>query len=124
MTFQNTFDLAMDLCDERSAAGTINTTSTAVYLAKAPGFLTLLNSEVARGMGIPSKQVTDLTETSQCGDYVTLAVLPFGLAAMLLADENPQVASYYQQKFEEAKRRIPTTFKPVIDVYNLGSGGF
>ncbi len=114
----------MDLCDERGASGAINSASTSIYLAKAPGFLTLLNSEVARGMGIPATQVMALTETSQCGDYVILAVLPYGLAAMLLADENPQVASYYQQKFEESKRRIPAVPKPIIDVYNLGSGGF
>lgn len=58
-------------------------------------------------------------------DYLARTVLPNGLAAHLLLDENPAVASFFQQRYEELLRKhgsVPRGFEPVEDVYNVLSG--
>ena len=121
MTFQTTYNLAMALCDEMATGGVVNAATTKSYLSRAPHLLTMLHSEVSHILDIPAVEIA-LTDEPQCGEYVTLTVLPFGLAAMLLADENPQLASFYQQRFEDAKRRIPITPKPIVDVFGIRGG--
>lgn len=53
-------------------------------------------------------------------DTVALGVMPYGLAAILYAGEDPVLANSWQQIFEEAlyeARRIPKEFEPIEDVY-------
>jgi hypothetical protein len=60
-----------------------------------------------------------LTDTIGLDDYLAQTVLPYGLAATLLLDENPNVASFFQQRYEELKTasKIPNEFAPIENVY-------
>ena len=46
--------------------------------------------------------------------------MPYGLAAHLLIDENPTVAAFFQQRYEELLDKlgnVPAEFEPIEDVY-------
>jgi hypothetical protein len=122
MTFQTVFNLTMDLVDERSSTGAIPVASTAIFKAKAPGLLTLLQNQIGRTSGIPFVEVASLDDEMLLPDE-SVHSLAHGLAAKLLADENPPLAAYYQQIFEETKR-IPVRPRRITDVYNVGGGGY
>lgn len=119
MKHQVIFNLAMDLMDERLSNGTIPAADTAEYKAKAPGLLTILQTELCRAEAVTPAVVSNLEDTVLVSDTVALAVLPYGLAAHLLIDENPDAASFFQQRYEESKRRVPGRAAPTVDAYSL-----
>lgn len=56
-------------------------------------------------------------------DFVARTILPYGLAAHLLLQEDVQSASFFQQRYEELLRwyrsSIPSEFESVWDVYGI-----
>lgn len=58
-------------------------------------------------------------------DFVARSILPYGLAAHLLLQEDVQAASFFQQRYEELLRwyrgSIPSDFESVVDVYGIGN---
>lgn len=54
-------------------------------------------------------------------DYCAGTVLPYGLAAHLLMDENPTSANFFQQRYDELKvslmRGLPAESEEIVDVY-------
>ena len=52
--------------------------------------------------------------------------MPYGLAAHLLLDENPDAANFFQQKYDELKitlgGKMAAEFEPIIDVYGCAGG--
>lgn len=56
-------------------------------------------------------------------DFVARSILPYGLAAHLLLQEDVQAASFFQQRYEELLRwyrgSIPSEFESVVDVYGF-----
>ena len=56
-------------------------------------------------------------------DFVARTILPYGLAAHLLLQEDVQSASFFQQRYEELIRwyrnSIPSDFETVVDVYGF-----
>ena len=54
-------------------------------------------------------------------DGLCQGVLPYGLAAQLLTEENPDTASFFQQRYEEllkkARQGIPAVSQPILDPY-------
>ena len=54
-------------------------------------------------------------------DGICQGVLPYGLAAHLLLDENPSLASYFQQRYEELlavmRQRMPAQSGDIVDLY-------
>lgn len=65
--------------------------------------------------------VSALTDTMQVDDVTARKVLPYGLAAHLLLNENPSVAAYFNDRYEEMKfietKRPPAAFEQIEDVY-------
>ena len=57
-------------------------------------------------------------------DYICRSVLPEGLAGLLFADENPSLAGYHWQIYEERKAKLasglPAESEPIVDVYGGG----
>jgi hypothetical protein len=55
-------------------------------------------------------------------------ILPNGLAAKLLSEENPQLAKYFQESFEqgiaEARFSVPSSFEDVEDYGGIEYGQF
>ena len=65
--------------------------------------------------------LTAMTDTLELDDTTCLQVLPYGLAALLLVHENPPIANFMQQKFEELKfqasKKQPASAQMIEDVY-------
>lgn len=71
--------------------------------------------------------IASMTDDINLDDYICRSVMPYGLAAHLLLDENPSAASFFQQRYEELLRGlrsggIPTGSEDIVDVYG-GCGG-
>lgn len=70
--------------------------------------------------------IISFDQTIALDDYICRTVLPYGLCANLLVDENPASAGFFEQRYEELLRRLmsmglPTMSENIIDVY--GGGG-
>lgn len=65
--------------------------------------------------------ITALTDTMQLDDVVCSTVIPCGLAAHLLLQENASVASYFNGRFEELKqiagKQPPSASEPITNIY-------
>jgi len=121
------FKGAMALMDELNANGEAQTSNTAEYERRTPAILNTLLGEYRVYTG----DTKDYVQLASLDDMIIglgapfcRSALPFGLAALLLTDENPEAASFYQQKYEELLKgyisRQPAAFGAIEDVY----GGF
>ena len=134
-TAQQVFEFAMDLMDERGADGFIPAGDTAEYRNRTLSILNMLRGELypysdsyssdgEEGRPIAT-YIKNFTVPIELDDHICQSVMPWGLAAALLVDENPSVASYFQQKYDENKallqKGLPTVSEDIIDVYG---GGF
>lgn len=130
-TARDVFNLSMALMDELSDSGESAWADTREYENRTPSILNVLTGECY--------QYSDTYEAEEDGkrpyimplvsmeDYVSVddvlarTVMPYGLAAHLLLDENPTAASFFQQRYDELLRRvgknIPSSFEPITDVY-------
>ena len=56
-------------------------------------------------------------------DVIANTVMPYGLAAQLLLDENPSSAAFFQQRYEELLRRLgascPNTWESIENMYGV-----
>ena len=70
----------------------------------------------------------DLYVEIDLDDYCAGTVLPYGLAAHLLLDENPSTAGYCQQRYDELKNALMrgvgqmTVSEDIEDVYGFRGG--
>lgn len=66
-------------------------------------------------------EIADFDTPLPLDDAVCQGVLPYGLAAQLLLDENPAAASYfrqcYEQLLERARRTMPAVQESITDCY-------
>lgn len=133
-TAQRVFDLTMALMDEMSESGATDTADTKEYKNRTLNILNVLRGELypysdtylesdtgKRPIAIVIQNFTDYIVLD---DYICQSILPYGLAAHLLLDENPSSASFFQQKYDELKaglaRGMPKTSEDIEDIY----GGF
>ena len=128
-TAQEVFDLAMGLMDEISSGGASDTSENVGYKNKTLRILNTLQQELyplsdtytvaTAGTRPVCAKLTALTDTIGLDDYLSQTVLPYGLAAVFYLDENPNVASFFQQRYEELKTasKIPNEFTPIENVY-------
>lgn len=131
-TVQEIFDETIHLIDgQNESTGATLTSDTKEYALRTPNCLNqILNMAYpysdtyqarADGRRPTHRAVTEMTDTVEMDDYICMSVLPAGLAARLLAEENPDVAAFYQQTFEEclamARASLPATVESVEDVY-------
>jgi hypothetical protein len=69
------------------------------------------------------REIVALTDSIDLDDGLAQGVLPYGLAAHLLVDENPDTASYFQQRYEEMlvgmKNGLPAVVEDITDVYGI-----
>ena len=129
-TVIDVFDIAMGLMDEISSTGASESADTAEYRTRTLRIINNLQQELyplsdsyavaAAGKRPVLARLAVLTDVIGLDDYLTQTVLPYGLAAALLLDENPAVASFFQQRYEELKRlarSVPAAFSAIEDVY-------
>lgn len=127
---QKVFDLAMGLMDEvNENSGATDTADTKGYKQRTLFILNTLRNELyplsdtylRAGEGRPvCGEIRDFLSEIGLDDVICQTVIPYGLAAHLLLDENPDAASFFQQRYEELKARIgpaPAEFESITDVY-------
>ena len=122
------FSATMSLMDELNEAGAASTANTKEYENRTPGILNTLLGEYR----IRTGQTKDYALLTGKDDSIVgiaapfcRAALPYGLAAHLLTDENPQAASFYLQRYEELRDifilRQPAESVEIEDVYGVAS---
>lgn len=133
-TAQRVFDIAMGLMDEvNESSGATDTSDTKEYKVRTLLILNALRGELfpysdTYTVEEPGKRpilavIQNFTDIIGMDDYICQTVLPYGLAAQLLMDENPTAASFLQQRYEELRDRLarglPQGSESVEDLYGV-----
>ena len=109
-TAQRVFDIAMGLMDEvNETSGATDTSDTKEYKVRTLLILNALRGELfpysdTYAMEEAGKRpilhvIQNFTDIIMMDDYICQTVMPYGLAAQLLLDENPTAASFFQQRY-------------------------
>lgn len=107
MTCQEIYDITMALMDEMLDSGAVDYASTKDYTARTPGILTILQTQVvmyfkSRGIDIDTlDRLESMTDEVDLEDDICMGVLPYGLAARLLGQEDTQMSSYFSQLYNQ-----------------------
>ena len=124
-TVQAVFDKAIYLIDAQSeSTGATRTSDTKEYEVRTIGILNHLLDEVypasdtyvqaGDGTRPALPDVTAFTDELDLDARVLRNVLPLGLAANLLLEENAEIANFFQQRYEE-NLALAMTKKPADD---------
>ncbi|MCL2401954.1 MAG: hypothetical protein FWC90_04855 [Oscillospiraceae bacterium] len=131
-TAQHIFNLSMALMDELSMSeGNPTHAETRDYLLRTSKILTVLCNEIYTlsdtwekaepGTRPVYAEVTDMNQTLDLDRFITDTVLPYGLAAHLLAEESPRLAAFFLQRYQglifSYGGAIPVESEPIRDVY-------
>ena len=128
---QRIFDLTMALMDELSESGATDTSDTREYKNRALFILNTLRGELypysdTYKLGDPGKRpivsvIEDFNTDIDLDDYICQTVIPYGLAAHLLLDENPSAAAYFNDRYTELvmllARGLPQGSEDIEDIY-------
>lgn len=128
---QRIFDLTMALMDELSESGATDTSDTREYKNRALFILNTLRGELypysdTYKLGDPGKRpivsvIEDFETDIDLDDYICQTVIPYGLAAHLLLDENPSAAAYFNDRYTELvmllARGLPQGSEDIEDIY-------
>jgi hypothetical protein len=117
---QEIFITAMNLMDEDSEDGTFQGYSDE-YKKKAWSILTLLLAELVTASGT-TEVIADETTLVSVDDRIARTVLPYGLAAHLLINEDQNRAAFFNARYDELKRKKTAIVTPITDVYSVTSG--
>lgn len=102
------FERAMGLMDSGDeVTGAMDTGSTRAYRHRTLGILNILGHECADYdlERRPWRPLEDLETGLGLDDGLCQGVLPYGLAAHLLLEEDPAAANFFQQRYEELLQR-------------------
>lgn len=124
MTGQAIFDKAMALADAKGE-------DTQEYKNRAVSLLNILTGELypysdtftaaQSGKRPVATLIRSLSDTVDLDDYCAGSILPYGLASHLMTTEDPNLASFLQQRYEEMKalvaRGFPQEFETIEDAY-------
>jgi hypothetical protein len=113
VTGNQVFSIALTLIDEVNTTGAIDK-SDLTLPTKALNFLTILQTEMKPNAAASEVVLKSLDDQLSLSDWQCLAVLPYGLAAMLAMQDAPAAANFFQQKFEENKRKKRAVIGPIV----------
>lgn len=131
-TAKQVFDAAMGLMDEvNETTGSTDSADIKEYRQRTLLILNILNGElfpfsdtyeVERSGKRPiSRPIESMESKIELDDHICRTVLPYGLAAHLLNDENPGTTGFFQQRYEELKRQLgvgmPRESEDIKDIY-------
>jgi hypothetical protein len=117
ITAQDTFITAMNLMDEETEDGTY-TGYPDEYKKKAWSILTLLQAELTPASTTPTS-IINQDSVFSLDDRTSLTILPYGLAAQLLLNEDQNRAAYFNNRYDELKRKRPAIITKIKDVYGI-----
>ena len=131
-TATEVFKLAMSLMDElNESTGAADTSDNREYKNRTVPIINILRGELYRysdtftivepGKRAVAKKLEVIDDVIDLDDYICQSVLPYGLAAHLMMQEDLTSANYFQQRYEELKRDLerglPTVSEDIEDVY-------
>ncbi len=115
MKAQDIYDITMALMDEMKNDGSVDINSTKDYLARTPGILTILQTEVIielkkNGINVSSlDRIEKMTDEVDLEDDICTGVLPYGLAARLLGQEDATLSNYFSSLYMNGKSESAKT---------------
>lgn len=121
VTVEQVYNIALSLMDEVTDSGSILADNPNYYKTKTLSVLTTLQTELLP-LTVTPEPITSLEQTLLLDDRVALSVLPYGVAAHLLLMEDVASASFYNNRYDELKRKLPTAIEPITDVYDVLTG--
>ena len=143
VTGMDVFQRAITMMDELDDSGKYRHDDTVEYQNRTVAILNFLQGELYfYSHTFPKRQdweagrrpvlqpITSLYETLDLDDYCAGTVMPYGLAAHLLLDENPTAAGFFQQRYEELLRGLMsgrgklTVSEDIEDIYGPKGGIF
>lgn len=116
MTGNDIFNISMDLCALRTKSGDVPGDCEDL-MQRAVGMLNLLIAENAFLDSLIKKQAMVIASISQLPDTVELSpilcasVLPYGLACLLIQNEDSAAASFFRSKYETESYKIRASLK-------------
>lgn len=143
ITVKQVFDMAIHLMDEQSETNgktetndtneykyrtisILNTLLPQLYLYSDTCAYTEFGRPVCPALTVPDKDnyaKPDMDQPIPLDDTLALSVLPYGLAAHLLAGENAELSVWftnrYNQAFTDLRNKIPSNFEPIGTPYGL-----
>lgn len=132
------FDHAMGLMDEvNESTGATDTADTKEYKQRTLFILNTLRGELypfsdtfaedEEGKRPIATIIENFEDPIVLDDYICQSVMPYGLAAHLLLQEDPSSASFFIQRYEELKASLsrgrPAEFEEIEDAYGTINGG-
>lgn len=117
MRAQTIYDITMSLMDERKNDGNVDVNSTKDYLARSPGILTILQTEIIMELKKVGAKVNSLDEIKTMStdidleDDICFGIIPYGLAARLLAQEDTTLSNYFSSLYDTAFLRYLNQFR-------------
>ena len=131
-TVQSVFDIAIHLMDaQNESTGSTNTADTKEYAFRTPSLLNSVLDRVYKAsdtffVAEPGRRpicpkVTKMEDALNLDEAICTGVLPYGLAGLLLTEENPTQANFFWQTFlemlEDMKRSLPAEFEDIENPY-------
>ena len=131
-TADQVFAMAMALMDQlQQNTGAADTAANGEYRRRTLDILNILRVELYPASdtyraGEPGRrpvcpEIADFQSEIGLDDGLCQGVMPYGLAAHLLLEEDPASASYFNQRYEEllsaVRSGIPSRFGPIEEVY-------
>lgn len=130
LSVQGVFDKAMYLIDaQNESTGSTDNSDTTEYKVRALGILNNLIDDVypasdtfaisEDGKRPALDDLTSFSDEIKMDPYIVRSVLPCGLAAKLLSEENPTLADFfwqlYEQRLAKAREGVPASFESIED---------
>ena len=130
LSVQSVFDKAMYLIDaQNESTGSTDNGDTTEYKVRTIGILNNLIDDVYPAsdtfvIGEDGKRpalddLADFSDEIRMDPYIVRSVLPCGLAAKLLSEENPTLADFfwqlYEQRLAKAREGVPAAFESIED---------
>ena len=134
ITGKDVFQRAITIMDELNDEGQYKYEDTEEYWNRTLSILNMLinelypfsdtykkNQEWQKGRRPVAAKLTDMENVIDLDDYCAGSVLPYGLAAHLLLQEDPSAAGFAQQRYEELKATLniglQAESEEIVDVY-------
>lgn len=127
------FDQAIKLMDEQSDTGMSVWSDTQEYQTRAIAILNALIGEcypysdtyniITPGKRPIAQTVSSMTDVVYLDDSIAKSVLPYGLAAELIKNDDPMLGNYFLQRYQELLARhaktLPAAWDTIEDVYGI-----
>lgn len=130
---QEIFEKSMSLMDElNEGSGAADTADTREYKNRSLSILNILRGElypysdtyardVEQGRRPICPPIMNFTDAVGLDDYICQSVMPYGLAAHLMMQEDTASANFFIQRYDELKamlaRGLPSESEDIEDVY-------